>query len=90
MTAAEKREELENLADKLGIKVVYGKIPGFSGDKCMYRGKDYIVINRFIKDSLKVSLLARFLSGFNLDEHYILPAVRDLIEKAREGDAPDS
>lgn len=90
MTAAEKRDELENLAVRLGVKVVYGKLPGFSGDKCMYRGKDYIVINRFIKDAAKARLLARFLAGFDLDDLFILPALRDLIEKEKDADAPGS
>ena len=84
MKTSEKRLELESAASAIGIKVIYGKIHGLSGDKCWYKGKDYIIINRYLRETEKVNLLARFLSGFNLDDLFLLPAVRDLIDKERE------
>jgi ribosomal protein L20A (L18A) len=76
--------ELEQLAEKLAIEVVYDTFTGdgmSSGGLCKVKGSWRVIIERRSPTSEKISVLARALSRFDLEELYVSPAVRELIER---------
>ncbi len=84
-------EELEALAQKLEVTVGYDAFTGegmSAGGLCKVKGKWRIIIDRRNTDTERVVVLARALGRFDLEEHFISPALRELIEKYsdRSGD----
>ena len=80
---------LEHLAETLGIPVRYAELatdelPG-RGGLCVLHGKRRIIIERSLGDRDKSRLLAQGLAQFDLEGVFLLPAVRDLIDAARDG-----
>lgn len=76
--------ELETLASKLEITVSYDHFTGEgggSGGLCKVKGRWRVIIERRASTSEKISVLARALSRFDLEEHFISPAVRELLER---------
>lgn len=76
-------ENLEKIAEKLGVKVIYDKMWG-KGGGCRLRQKRYILINKTLSNREKIKVFAGALSCYPLDDIYIIPKVREQIEKARE------
>jgi hypothetical protein len=79
---------LEQLAESLGIPVRYAELatdelPG-RGGLCVLHGERRIIIERSLGDRDKARLLAQGLSHFDLEGVFLLPAVRDMIDTARE------
>ena len=81
-------EYLEDLALKLGIEVVYAKLetrdPFTRGGLCRVKGNYKIFIDRSEKLQVRIKILARALSSFDREEIYILPFVREILEKAKD------
>jgi len=82
--------ELEALAEKLELTVVYDHFTGegmSTGGLCKVKGTWRVIIERRASPSEKVSILANALSRFDLEQHFLSPAVRELIEQvAARGD----
>ena len=77
-------EELEALAQKLEVTVGYESFTGEGmgpGGLCKLRGKWRVIIDRRNSDNERVVVLARALGRFDLEDHFISPALRELIEK---------
>jgi hypothetical protein len=79
---------LEQLAEALGIPVRYAELatdelPG-RGGLCVLHGERRIIIERSLGDRDKARLLAEGLAQFDLEGVFLLPAVRQAIEAARE------
>jgi len=79
---------LEQLAEALGIPVRYAELatdelPG-RGGLCVLHGERRIIIERSLGDRDKAGLLAQGLAQFELEGVFLLPAVRQAIEAARE------
>jgi len=79
---------LEQLAKSLGIPVRYAEVatdefPG-RGGLCVLRGERRIIIERSLGDRDKARLLAQGLAHFNCEGVFLLPAVRKMIDAARE------
>ena len=79
---------LEQLAEALGIPVRYAELatdelPG-RGGLCVLHGERRIIIERSLGDRDKAGLLAQGLAQFDLEGVFLLPAVRQAIEAARE------
>ncbi len=77
---------LEDLAEKLGISIRYedlfGGLTARSG-LCKIKGR-YLYIMDTSKDLTKrIELLSRCLSQMNLEGIYIIPAIRELLERSR-------
>jgi len=77
--------EMRSLAEKLGIRVVekilkIPTIPVQSGD-CVVYGNLYIYIDRRLGLWEKIQILAIFLHTQPLDDIFVKPAVRDIIER---------
>ena len=71
--------EFENLAEKLGLKILKGK-GDFIGGTCTVNNKTVIVVNKQKPMEQRLKTLAESLREFNLEEIFIVPAVRDFIE----------
>lgn len=80
-------QALEGLAEQLKIPVSYAamatdELPG-RGGLCVLHGERRIIIERTLPTREKAHLLAAGLAQFDLEDIYLLPAVREAIEKAR-------
>ncbi len=78
---------LENLAEQLRIPVAYAmlateEIPG-RGGLCVIHGDRRIIIERSLSTREKARLLAAGLAQFDLDDVFLLPAVREAIERVK-------
>tara|TARA_B100001173_G_C15936095_1_gene525003 strand:+ start:410 stop:667 length:258 start_codon:yes stop_codon:yes gene_type:complete len=71
--------EFESLAEKLGLKILKGK-GDFIGGTCTVNNKTVIVVNKQKPMEQRLKTLAESLLEFNLEEIFIVPAVRDYIE----------
>ncbi len=75
-------QELEVVAEKLGIQTIYDTFEG-KGGGCRVIDNRYIVINSRLADRVKAELFLKALSELPIDEIYIKPEVRELLEQAR-------
>jgi hypothetical protein len=78
--------ELKELAEKLDITVSEQSfratgIPVKSGF-CIVKGKMHCIIDKKLSISKKTDVLARTLADFRVEDLYVVPAVRDVIQKA--------
>jgi len=76
-------QELELVAEKLGIQTVYDTFQGRGGG-CRVIEDRYIVINSRLADEIKAELFLKALSELPIDEIYIKPEIRELLEEARK------
>ena len=84
MDANSALNELEALASKLDVVVVYDHLTGEGmspGGLCKVKGKWRIIIERRSSTTERLSTLARALGQFDLENHYLSPSVRDLVER---------
>ena len=80
-------EELEALAKKLEVTVGYESFSGEGmgpGGLCKVKGKWRVIIDRRNADNERVVVLARALGRFDLEDHFVSPALRELIQKYRD------
>jgi len=80
---------LEGLAEQLQIPVSYAalateELPG-RGGMCIIRGEQRIIIERSLGTREKIRLLAEGLAEFDFEDVFLLPAVREAIERAKQG-----
>jgi hypothetical protein len=86
-------EHLENLAAKLGILIRYENLrdsdaPARSG-LCMVKGRHLYIMDRSTTLPERIKLLSSCLSRMDFEGRYVLPAVRKLLEEARQGEVAD-
>jgi len=75
-------EELESVCEKLGIKVVPAELSGegmSSGGLCKVRGEWRVIMDKRAPASERVSVLARALGSFDLEDIFVSPKVRELV-----------
>ena len=51
------------------------------GGLCKYGGKNYLIVNRSLSVQERIHLLSRALSRFPLDDVFLRPQIRELLEK---------
>ena len=79
---------LEDLAFRLGIKIVNDKLGvenySIRGGLCKVKGiyKIFIDPSSPVEDQIKI--LARALGSFKTDEMYLLPFIREILEKSKQ------
>lgn len=77
--------QLEALAESLDIAVRYEKIKKesafFPGALCKVKGADMIIINSSASPEDKIEIMGRAFISFDLSQIYVLPAVRELIDR---------
>jgi hypothetical protein len=72
--------ELRELAEQIGYKVRYEK-GDFDGGYCLLKAQRLIVINRKLDIRRKISILSRILYDIGINDIYIKPALREIIEE---------
>lgn len=76
-------QHLETLAARLGVEVRYETLADdeltIQSGGCRVLGKNLILIETRRSPREKARILARELSRYDLEEHYLLPGVRDFI-----------
>ena len=73
-------EELKSVADQLGASVRFEK-GDFKGGYCIIHDKKVIVINKMTNLQRKVMILSTALKELGVDEIYLTPRVREVIEE---------
>jgi hypothetical protein len=73
---------LAELAEKLGVKVRWEGLIG-DGGICELRGKRYLFVDRSLEADAQVDLMAQALCEEPVEEVFILPEVREILERAR-------
>ncbi len=82
MNQGEIVDYLAELSEKLGIKVRWEGLIG-DGGICELRGKRILFVDRSLNLGTQVDVMTGALCEEPLDDVYILPEVRDLLERAR-------
>jgi hypothetical protein len=80
-------EHLEDLAERLGVEIVYQKLgeDEFSvrGGLCKINGTYKVFIDRSKAVEDQIKILARGLSSFDTEEVYLFPYIREMLDNAR-------
>ncbi|MEE3196766.1 MAG: hypothetical protein VX260_07420 [Candidatus Neomarinimicrobiota bacterium] len=83
---ANKSEKLislfEDLAEKLSIKLLQDK-GDFTGGSCLVKDENFIVVNKRKPVEQRLKILAQEFSKKDLSDIYIIPALREFIEKSQ-------
>jgi hypothetical protein len=87
MEEREVLDQLEDLAEKLGVEVVYERLAEEDlrpkGGLCRVRGEPKVFVDQSESIERRIEILARALSSFNTDDIFLLPQIRGILEKAR-------
>ena len=79
--------QLEELIERFGIQIRYEPMHQdeesikLVGGLCRLKGENVLIINSKAAVSDKMKALAEAVRHFDIDQIYILPAVRDFLEK---------
>ena len=80
-------EYIEDLAERLGVEIVYENLGReefpVRGGLCKVKGTHKIFMDPSESVQGRIEILAQALSCFNTDEIYVRPFVRDILEKAQ-------
>jgi hypothetical protein len=83
--------ELEALAGKLDVQIVYDHLTGDgtgTGGLCKVKGKWRVIIERRCSPSERVSIVAQALSRFDLESHFLSPGVREIVDRFKPASPP--
>ena len=87
MRSRQVMEHLEDLAERLGVEIVYQKLgeKEFSvrGGLCKVNGAVKVFIDRSKPVEDQIKILAHGLSSFDTEEVYLFPYIREILDKAR-------
>jgi hypothetical protein len=81
--------QLEELAETFGLQIRYEPIrmdddlPNVPGGVCRLKGDNILIINSNATLRDKINTLAKAVKNSDVDRVYILPVIRELLEKAR-------
>ena len=73
-------QELEALAERLTVEVRYEALDG-RGGLCRFGGKWRLILNRSLSTEERIQILARELVRFPLDDLFVLPRIRTILEE---------
>ncbi len=80
--------QLEEVADRLGITIRYETLTlaesSSPGGLCRIEGEYVLILDPQAPLGEKVQVLIKALKGFPIDDIYVKPAIRDLIEESAE------
>jgi hypothetical protein len=86
MTKAKKQNEdttlteLQELANCIGYNIRYEK-GDFEGGNCLLKDQKLILINKKLDPKKKINVLSKNIKEIGIDDIYIKPALRDIIEE---------
>ena len=72
--------ELHELSQLVGYNVRYEK-GDFEGGNCLLKEQKLILINKKLEVRKKINILSKNLNEIGIDNIYIKPALRDIIEE---------
>lgn len=78
---------LEEVVAQLGIQLRYEK-GDFDGGLCRVDDQRLLIANAALPTRKKIRIIARELSRLELDQVFIVPAVRRVIDAERQDDQP--
>lgn len=78
---------LEEVVVQLGIQLRYEK-GDFDGGLCRVDDQRLLIANAALPTRKKIRIIARELSRLELDQVFIVPAVRRVIDAERQDDQP--
>jgi hypothetical protein len=80
--------QLEELAGKLGIEIRYGNIAveesHRTGGLCRVKGEYVLIIHSRLTVKEKIGMIVKNLKGFEMDDVYLLPVIRELLDQSKE------
>jgi hypothetical protein len=81
-------QDLEDLADRLGVEIVYEKLReeefSVKGGLCKVKGAYKIFMDRSDPTERRIEILARALACFDTQQVYLLPFIREILEKVQK------
>lgn len=75
--------DLKELANQLGVNVRFEK-GDFKGGYCVVKENKIIIINKFAPTQKKAAVLATALKELGIDNLYVNPKLREVIEELTE------
>ena len=80
--------QLEELAGKLEIEIRYGNIAveesHRTGGLCRVKGQYILIIHSRLTVKEKIGIIIKNLKGFEMDDVYLIPVIRELLDKSKE------
>ncbi len=80
-------DHLEDLAERLGVEIVYQQLgqEDFSvgGGLCKVNGTFKVFVDRSKAVEDQIKILVRGLSTFDTEKVYLFPYIREILDKAR-------
>lgn len=80
-------EYLEELAERLGVEIVYQKLGeeefAVRGGLCKVNGNFKIFIDRSQSIEDQIRIVAQGLASFDTEEVFLFPYIREVLEKVR-------
>jgi hypothetical protein len=80
--------QLEELAGKLEIEIRYGNIgveeSHRTGGLCRIKGQYVLIIHSRLTVKEKIEVIIKILKGFEIGDVYVIPVVRELLDKSGE------
>ena len=80
-------EYLEDLAERIGVEIVYQKLEEdeftVRGGLCRVNGTFKVFIDRSKPLDDQINILAQGLASFDTEELYLFPYIREVLAKAR-------
>ncbi|MBN1348863.1 hypothetical protein JXJ21_05595 [candidate division KSB1 bacterium] len=76
-------QQLEAILKELSIALRYEK-GRFQGGLCRLHGEEVFILNSKLSVDRKIRIIAKELSLLNLENVYILPAIREIIEEMQD------
>ena len=73
-------QELEALAERLGVDVRYASLEG-RGGLCRYGGAIHLILDRSLSVSERIEEFLSALGQLDLDDVCVLPKIREMIEE---------
>ena len=80
MSEAVLLQELEALAERLGVDVRYASLEG-RGGLCWYGGAIHLILNRSVPVSERIEEFLSALGQLDLDDVFVLPKIREMVEE---------
>ena len=71
---------LADIARKLGVKVRLEEMDTLGG-LCVLKGEKILLVNTLLPEESQAEIMAKALADFDLSDVYILPGVREEIER---------
>jgi len=83
-------EQLENVLGQLGVSIRYENLGDLDvpakGGFCRIKGKPFCIVDRGASTQERITLLKACIGKMNLENIYIKPAIRKLLDGKHGGD----